>query len=70
MTRDYRIEVRSSDEDGAWLADVPDLAFCTAHGPTPEHAVSEARVAIEAWLGAARAEGRAIPPPSRSATPA
>ncbi|HVX20522.1 MAG TPA: type II toxin-antitoxin system HicB family antitoxin [Acidimicrobiales bacterium] len=70
MIRDYRIEVTWSDEDEAWLADVPDLTFCTAHGDTPEEAVAEARLAVEAWLDAARAQGRAIPPPSRSARPA
>ena len=70
MIRDYRIEVTWSDEDGAWLADVPDLTFCTAHGATPEEAVAEAQVAVQAWLDAARAQGRAIPPPSRSATSA
>ena len=70
MIRDYRIEVAWSDEDDAWLADVPDLAFCTAHGDTPEEAVAEARLAVEAWLDAARAQGRTIPPPSRSVTTA
>lgn len=70
MIRDYRIEVTWSEDDGAWLADVPDLAFCTAHGTTPEEAVAEAQVAVEAWLEAARAHGRTLPPPSHSVTPA
>lgn len=60
----YRIEVFWSDEDQAWVADVPDLPFCTAHGPTPHEAVAEVELAAEAWLEAAREIGRPIPPPS------
>lgn len=60
----YPIEVSWSDEDQIWIADVPDLAFCTAHGPSPHEAVAEVERAAEAWLEAARAEGRAIPEPS------
>jgi predicted RNase H-like HicB family nuclease len=60
----YRIEVFWSDEDEAWIADVPDLPFCTAHGPTAHDAVAEVEVAVEAWLEAARETGRPIPEPS------
>ena len=61
----YPIDVHWSDEDGAWIADVPDLPFCSAHGPTPHEAVAEVELAAEAWLEAARAKGRDIPEPSR-----
>lgn len=61
----YPIDVHWSDEDGAWIADVPDLPFCSAHGPTPHEAVAEVELAAEAWLDAARAAGRDIPEPSR-----
>jgi len=70
MIRDYRIQVMWSDEDGSWLADIPDLPFCTAHGATPEEAVTEAQLAAEAWVEAARAQGRSVPSPSRSVTSA
>ena len=60
----YPIEVFWSEEDAAWIADVPDLPFCTAHGPTPHEAVAEVEVAVEAWLEAARSTGRPIPDPS------
>ena len=63
----YPIEVFWSEEDAAWIADVPDLPFCTAHGPTPHQAVAEVEVAVEAWLEAARSNGRPIPDPSRRA---
>jgi hypothetical protein len=44
----YSLEVFWSEEDQAWVANVPDLAFCTAHGPTPHDAVAE----VEAAAGA------------------
>lgn len=64
MAAGYPIEVFWSDEDQVWIADVPDLPFCTAHGATPHEAVAEVEVAVAAWLEAANATGRPIPPPS------
>jgi predicted RNase H-like HicB family nuclease len=57
----YAMNVFWSDENGAWIADVPDLKYCAAFGATPEAAVAEVRVAIEAWLDAAREAGHPIP---------
>jgi predicted RNase H-like HicB family nuclease len=57
----YAIIVFWSGEDGAWVADVPDLRSCSAFGDTPEEAVAEVRVAMEAWLAAARKAGHPIP---------
>ncbi len=57
----YAIIVFWSDADGAWTADVPDLRSCSALGDTPEAAVAEVRVAMEAWLAAARDAGHPIP---------
>jgi predicted RNase H-like HicB family nuclease len=57
----YAIIVFWSEEDGAWVADVPDLKSCAAFGDTPEEAVAEVRVAMEAWLAAAREAGHPIP---------
>ena len=67
MVAAYRIEVFWSDEDSAWVADVPDLVYCSATGETPHEAVAEVEVAIQAWLEAARASGRPIPSPSTRA---
>lgn len=64
MSRAYRIEVYWSADDGSWIADVPELPYCTAHGPTPHEAVAEVEVAMEAWLDAARSDGRPVPEPS------
>jgi predicted RNase H-like HicB family nuclease len=59
----YAIVIFWSDEDEAWVADVPDLKSCSAFGDTPEAAVAEVRVAMEAWLAAAGEAGKPIPPP-------
>jgi predicted RNase H-like HicB family nuclease len=57
----YVIIVFWSDEDEAWVADVPDLRSCSAFGDTPEEAVAEVRVAMEAWLAAACEAGHPTP---------
>ena len=59
----YAINVFWSDEDGIWIADVPDLKSCAAFGKTPEEAVAEVCVAMAAWLDAAREAGLPIPEP-------
>ncbi len=60
---DYHINVFYSDEDGGYIADVPDLESCAAFGATPEEALAEMERAKEAWLAAARDTGRPIPEP-------
>lgn len=60
---DYHINVFYSTEDGGWIADIPDLQYCSAFGDTPAEAVTEVLVAKEAWLEAALQEGKPIPPP-------
>jgi predicted RNase H-like HicB family nuclease len=57
----YHINVFWHDDDNCWIADVPDLRYCSAHGDTPEEAVAEARVAIELWLETAQEAGVPIP---------
>ncbi|HVK39156.1 MAG TPA: type II toxin-antitoxin system HicB family antitoxin [Candidatus Kapabacteria bacterium] len=61
---DYHIIVFYSDEDGGWIADIPDLTRCSAFGSTPEEAVREVTVAKVAWLEAARNSGRLVPTPT------
>jgi predicted RNase H-like HicB family nuclease len=57
----YHFNVFWSDEDGCWVADVPDLRFCSAFGETPQDALAEVQVAMEAWLATARERGMSIP---------
>jgi predicted RNase H-like HicB family nuclease len=60
---DYHINIFFSDEDGGYIADIPDLDACSGFGHTPEEALAELMLAKEAWLDTAREAGRPIPPP-------
>ena len=61
--KDYHINIFFSEEDGGYIADIPDLDACSAFGSTPEEALKQVEIAKAAWLEAARAEGKAIPEP-------
>lgn len=63
MSPHYHINVFWSDEDRRWIADVPDLRACSAHGRTPAEAVREAEEAMTVWLETAREERVPIPEP-------
>lgn len=70
MTERYHINLFWSVEDDCWIADVPDLQYCRAHGPTPHQAVAEVEVAMEAWLEVARERGLDLPAPRYRPAPA
>jgi predicted RNase H-like HicB family nuclease len=59
----YHINIFYSEEDGGYIADIPDLDSCSAFGQTPEQALSEVERAKTAWLEAAELEGKPIPAP-------
>jgi len=59
--RDYHINIFYSEEDGGYIADIPDLDACSAFGETPGEALEEVQKAKELWLHAARAEGKPVP---------
>ncbi len=52
-----------SAEDTVFVADVPDLPGCMAHGATPAEAVAQAQEAIALWIDTAREDGREVPEP-------
>ncbi len=52
-----------SEEDEGYIADIPDLKYCSAFGETIEEAVQEILQAKAAWLETAKAEGKPIPTP-------
>lgn len=62
--KDYHINIFFSEEDEGYIADIPDLVYCSAFGDTPQEALSEVLEAKAAWIGAAKADGRPIPEPS------
>ena len=50
--KDYHINLFHSTADEGYIADIPDLQFCSAFGETPELALKEALLAKAAWLAA------------------
>lgn len=61
--RDYHINIFYSEEDGGYIADIPDLESCSAFGETPSEALTEVERAREAWIEAAREAGKVVPEP-------
>ena len=61
--KDYHINIFYSQEDGGYIADIPDLESCSAFGSTPEEALAEVERAKAAWLAAARRSRKPIPRP-------
>ena len=59
----YHINIFYSDEDEGFIADIPDLKFCSAFGETSEIALKEVLAAQKLWLEAAMETGREIPKP-------
>lgn len=61
--KDYHINVFWSDEDECYIADIPDLKYCSAHGETPQEALEEVLIAKDAWIATQRERGVPLPEP-------
>jgi predicted RNase H-like HicB family nuclease len=61
--KDYHINVFYSEEDEGYIADIPDLQYCSAFGETPQEALQQVLQAKQAWLETARLNGKPIPRP-------
>ena len=61
--KDYHINIFYSEEDKGYIADVPDLLYCSAFGHSPEEALKEVQQAKAIWLETARLTGKMIPRP-------
>jgi predicted RNase H-like HicB family nuclease len=59
----YEVILYWSDEDKAFIAEVPELPGCAADGSTYEEALSNVQGIIEEWIETARELGRSIPKP-------
>ena len=59
----YEIIIYWSEEDAAYIAEVPELAGCAADGGTYKEALSNVEVIIDEWIETARMQGRVIPQP-------
>ena len=61
MESKYAITVSWSDEDGAYIAEVPELPGCTADGKTRQEAITNVERVIQEWIETAKQLGRSIP---------
>jgi predicted RNase H-like HicB family nuclease len=59
----YEVIIFWSAEDDAFVAEVPELAGCMAHGATQEEALANAKAAEKLWLDTAKEFGDPIPEP-------
>ncbi len=62
--KDYHINIFYSEEDQGYIADIPDLKYCSAFGETPQEALQEVLIAKTAWLEVAKEKGKPIPLPT------
>ncbi len=62
----YHINLFWYPDDHCWVADVPDLRLCSAHGDSPQQALAELESARNLWLETARAAGQPVPEPRYS----
>ena len=60
----YETIIYWSDEDQAFVVDVPQLPGCMAHGNTKEEALKNANAAIQLWIDTAREFGDPVPEPA------
>ncbi len=59
----YEVVIYWSAEDGAYVAEVPELAGCMADGATYEEAIKNVQVVIAQWIETAKDLGRDVPAP-------
>lgn len=59
----YETIIYWSEEDGVFIAEVPELPGCMAHGDSSESALANAKDAIQLWLDTAMEFGDLIPEP-------
>ena len=59
----YEIIIYWSNEDQAFVAEIPELPGCAAHGPTQEAALASAKEAIRLWIDTAKEFRDPIPEP-------
>lgn len=66
MAYQYALVIWYSEEDEAYLVEVPELPGCMADGETIEKAVQAAQTSIQMWIEVARKLNRPVPQPART----
>jgi predicted RNase H-like HicB family nuclease len=59
----YEVILYWSEEDGAFIAEVPELPGCAADGATYQEAIANVEIVMKEWIETARELGRPIPEP-------
>ena len=59
----YEIIIYWSEEDGSFIAEVPELPGCMADGNSYQEALANAEIIINEWIETARELGRNVPEP-------
>ena len=59
----YEMIIWWSDEDDAFVVEVPELPGCMAHGSTRAEAIASAEEAINLWIKTTRQDGLRVPKP-------
>jgi predicted RNase H-like HicB family nuclease len=57
----YKVVIWWSDEDGAFVAEMPELPGCMADGKTREEALAAIQEVAALWIDTAKLDGREIP---------
>ena len=60
---EYEVIIYWTNEDAAFIAEVPELPGCSAHGDTRSEALQSVKQAIELWIDTAREFGDPVPEP-------
>ncbi len=63
MNTKYEVIIYWSEEDSIFVAEVPELPGCVAHGKTHEEALQQAKEAIDLWIETAKEFGDTVPQP-------
>jgi predicted RNase H-like HicB family nuclease len=66
--KDYHINIFYSEDDGGYIADIPDLTYCSAFGKSPEEALLEVLKVKKAWIETAQEQGKTVPEPNYKPT--
>jgi len=60
---EYSILIQYDDRDKIYVASIPELQGCMAHGNTQEEAIAEIKIALELWLEEAKESKVVVPQP-------
>ena len=60
---EYSVFIQYDEVDNIFVASIPELPGCMAHGETKEKALAEIETARKLWIESARADGKEVPSP-------